>query len=161
MNQPIYDEVLSLLEQYPDMLIKISLLKYELEHPARISEKQMIDTLAFARGDGNGKVPGRISNKTLYIALNYQQQTENANADTVEEIATKLMELEHKRNRLEHHVRLLDERHAKMIRLCYFELKSWEEIAETFGVAVRTAQTIRKQAVEMLVDMYAYTAELK
>lgn len=161
MNETIKDQVLSLLEQYPDMLRKISLLKYELEHPSHISEREMIDTLTFAHGDGNGKVPGRISNKTLYIALNYQQQTENANADTVEEIATKLMELEHKRNRLEHHARLLDERHAQMIRLCYFEPKSWEEIAETFGIAVRTAQTIRKQAVDMLVDMYAYTAELK
>lgn len=58
-------QVTKLLETYPERERQISLLHYEMQHSARVSPEEVIDGMAL--GDGMG----RISNKTLYIPLNY------------------------------------------------------------------------------------------
>jgi len=55
----------------------------------------MIDGMALGHGDGmGGSGKGRISNKTMYIALNYQEKMDRMNAEAANEIAQRLLELE-------------------------------------------------------------------
>lgn len=64
--------VMSLLQNYRATKRKIQQLRYELEHPTHVTPEEMIEAMSFAKGEGEGRPSGSISNKTLYIAMNYQ-----------------------------------------------------------------------------------------
>ena len=69
MNLETKTYVIALLELYQKSEKQIELLHYELSHPARISEDEMIEALALSHGDDNGGGhPGsHASDRTLYI----------------------------------------------------------------------------------------------
>ena len=149
------------LAAYPEGLRKIALLRYELEHPARISFTDMMEAMNFARDSCRYRSGGTASNKTLYIALNYRQQADQINSDAANEIVTQLGMLEQETKRLEYYVSLLEQRKAEVVRMSFFEQLSWNTVAQSMGVAVRTAQSIRVQAVDELVEMYNLTADMR
>ena len=100
--------VVGLLETYQKRSKQIELLHYELSHPARVSENEMIGALALAHGEGSGRPGGHASDKTLYIALNYQERTEEANQLGADEVVEQLVALEKEQERLKYYVSLLD-----------------------------------------------------
>ena len=154
-------QVTQLLETYQERERKIALLRYELEHPAAVSPDEMIYSMSFSHGDGSSiRAPGQVSNKTLYIALNYQERSDRINRETVDEIVKQLVELERVQDRLRHYVSFLDERKENVIRLTYFEIRHRDEVAREIHTSVRTMQSIKSQALKDLADMYAYTSKL-
>lgn len=161
MNDDMKSYVVSLLETCQERKRKIALLHYELEHPAHTSEAEMISAMALGHGSGSngGHTEGHISDKTLYIALNYQSKVDKMNTDTKEEIVVQLVELEQEQARLEYYTSLLEGRHALVIRLAYLEGLSWDEVAKKAGVAVRTAHKIKNQALDQLAGMYQFTGQ--
>ena len=104
----IKDYVIQELESYPRTLRQIAVLRYELEHPVQVSTEEMLDAMAFARGEHLRSTPGHISDKTLYIAMNYRQKANEVNAEISRETSTKLLELERKKNRIDYYVGMLD-----------------------------------------------------
>ena len=48
------DHVTSLLQNYRTTKRKIEQLRYELEHPTRVTPDEMIEAMNFAKGDGEG-----------------------------------------------------------------------------------------------------------
>ena len=86
--------VLKLLESYNERERKIAVLRYNLEHPTTVSRAEQIEAMNFRHGDSLGHSAGHISNKTLYIALNYEEQAERMNAESAHEIAKELFALE-------------------------------------------------------------------
>lgn len=161
MNDDMKSYVVSLLETCQERKRKIALLHYELEHLAHTSEAEMISAMALGHGSGSngGHTEGHISDKTLYIALNYQSKVDKMNTDTKEEIVVQLVELEQEQARLEYYTSLLEGRHALVIRLAYLEGLSWDEVAKKAGVAVRTAHKIKNQALDQLAGMYQFTGQ--
>lgn len=150
------DRIIQLLETYHVRERKIALLHYELEHPAHISPNEMLNGMSFGHGDGSVRNPGYISDKTMYIALNYQEQAERLNASIKDEIAAQLVELEQEQNRLKYYVSLLDSREKEVIQLIYFSQRSWSEASKKLGVTSRTARRTRDQAIAKLVRMYDF-----
>lgn len=94
MSTEMSKYVLMLLESYNERARKIAVLRYNLEHPAKVSRSEQIEAMNFGHGDGFGHSAGHISNKTLYIALNYEEQAERMNAESAHEIAKELFALE-------------------------------------------------------------------
>ena len=125
MSSNAKDRVLSLLQNYRVTKRKIEQLRYELEHPARVSPDEIIEAMNFAKGDGEGRPSGSVSNKTLYIAMNFQSAADEANAALTHDLVSRLVPLEQEINRLEHYVALLEPRQAEVIRLAYFEGHTW------------------------------------
>lgn len=158
--QKVREQVIRILEEYPDIQRKIALLRYELAHPSLASADEMIESMAFAKHESIGQVKGHISNKTLYIALNYQEQMEQANMDVIDDVSEKLIELERMVDRLHYCISLLDDRQAQVIRLYHFERKTWEEIADNMALSVRTVQKTKSAAVDKLVEMYCYVQNI-
>ena len=161
MNDDMKSYVVSLLETCQERKRKIALLHYELDHPAHTSESEMIGAMALGHGvgSGGGHVEGHISDKTLYIALNYQSKVDKLNADTKEEIVVQLVELEQEQKRLEYYASLLEKRQNMVISLAYFEGLPWDEVAKAVGVAVRTVHKIKNQALDQLAGMYQFTGQ--
>ena len=160
MTINIKNYVIQELEAYPRILRQISVLRYEMEHPAHVSAQEMLDAMAYACGDRTGSSPGHVSDKTLYIAMNYRQKANEVNAEISGEISAKLLELEHKKNRIEYYVGMLDSRKAEIIRLCFFKGMTIEEAAEKLDVSAKTAQNAKKKALEDLTELFALTSNV-
>ena len=132
-----------------------------ISHPARVSENEIIGALALAHGDGEGGRPGgHASDKTLYIALNYQARANHANSDTAEEVVGQLVTLEREQERLNYYVSLLNSRHAELLKLLYFEGYSQEGCAKKLEIATRTVRRIKDDAIGELTEMYSFTVEV-
>lgn len=162
MNTDMKKKVTQLLETYSDRERQIALLHYEMQHSARISPEEMIDGMSLGHGDGmGGSSKGHISNKTMYIALNYQERMDRLNAEVVSEIAQRLLELEAEQDRIRYYLSLLDKREADVLRSFYFEGHSWEETAKKIGVVLRSVYKIKNKAIDHLAALYAYTTSLE
>lgn len=153
--------VVQLLESYHEREQKIALLRYELAHPVNITQNEVIDSMSLGHGDSMTYSRGHISNKTLYIALNYQERAKQLNADSRNEIVRQLTELEHEQDRLTYYVSILEPPLREIIQDAYFKGKSWDDIAKKFEVARRTAHKIRKRAIERLTALYEYADGLR
>lgn len=160
MNNDMRTRVINLLETCPERQRQISLLHYELEHPARLSDTETIGAMALERSEGGNHVKGHVSDKTLYIALNYQSRADKINADVKEEIVVQLVELEQEQKRLEYYMSLLAERQVTVLQLIYFKRLPLEEIAAQIGVVLRTVRKIKDRAIDELTEMYNFTDKL-
>lgn len=160
MSINIKNYVIQELEAYPRILRQISVLRYEMEHPAHVSAQEMLDAMTYACGDRTGSSPGHVSDKTFYIAMNYRQKAAAANSEISEEISAKLLELERKKGRIEYYVGMLDSRKANVIRLCFFEGRTIEDAAEELNISAKTAQIAKKKAIEELTDLFALTSNI-
>lgn len=149
-----------LLYSDPRILRQISVLRYEMEHPAHVSAQEMLDAMTYACGDRTGSSPGHVSDKTFYIAMNYRQKAAAANSEISEEISAKLLELERKKGRIEYYVGMLDSRKANVIRLCFFDGRTIEDAAEELNISAKTAQIAKKKAIEDLTDLFALTSNI-
>ena len=162
MNVETKAYVIGLLESYQKRSKQIELLHYELSHPAHVSENEIIGASALAHGEGEGGHPGgHASDKTLYIALNYQARANRVNSDTAEEVVGQLVTLEREQERLNYYVSLLGPRHAELLKLLYFEGYSQEECAKKLEIATRTVRRIKDDAIAELVEMYSFTGGCK
>lgn len=98
MNTDMKTHIVSLLESYLACERQIALLHHEIQHTARISPEDMIDTMSLGHGGGVGS-KGHVSGKTMYIALNYQERMDRMNTEAANESAHRLLELEAERER--------------------------------------------------------------
>ena len=154
--------VVDLLESYQKRSKQIELLHYELSHPARVSENEIIGALALAHGDGEGGHPGgHAPDKTLYIALNYQARIDHMKDDTAEEVVGQLVTLEREQERLNYYVSLLDPRHTELLKLLYFEGYTQEECAKKLNIATRTVRRTKDDAIAELAEMYSFAGRYK
>lgn len=114
--------------------------------------------MSLGHGDGTARSKGHISNKTLYIALNYQAQTDRVNSEAHEEVVDRLIELEREQERLVYYITLLkDTQQETVIRRFYFEGRTWSEIAQELNVVTRTVYKIKNRAIDRLAAMYTFT----
>ena len=150
--------VIGLLESYHKRMNQIALLHYELEHPANVSPDEMIGVMSLGHGDGAARSKGHISNKTLYIALKYQEKSDRVNYEAHEEVVDRLIELEREQERLVYYITLLkDTQQETVIRRFYFEGRTWSEIARELNVVTRTVHKIKNRALDRLAAMYTFT----
>lgn len=161
MSTEMSQFVLKLLESYNERERKIAVLRYNLMHPVRVAPTEQIEAMNFGHGDGLGHSAGHISNKTLYIALNYEEQTDRMNAEAAQEIANELFVLECEQKRLNYFIDLLEERQAKVIRLVFIEGIPTKEVAVRFDLTYRTIDRIKRAAIESLAEMYAYSDQFR
>lgn len=161
MSAEMIKYVKELLDTYREREWRISVLHHEMANPAEVSKTEQIEAMNFAHGDGLGHTKGRVSNKTLYIALNYEEQVERMNADVTQKIAEELFDLEHKQNKLKLYVALLDDRQAEIIQMTCFKKIPAVQVAKHFDVTERTIERTKKAAIEKLAEMYEYADRFK
>ena len=157
MSAESRDQVIHLLETYHEREQKIALLKYELLNFPQASPGEVMDGMSLGHNCELSPHTGYVSNKTLFIALNYQERTEQINADTLSDILDELNEVKRVQNRLTYYVSILSPQQEKVIRRFYFESISWEQIAEEVKVALRTVHKIKNRAFDKLAEFYDFS----
>lgn len=157
MEAEVLDYVMGLLESCRKRENEITLLRYELNHFSGATSSEMIDAMAFAHNDQ--AIPhgsGTVSDKTLYIALNYQERVDSMNRISKGEIAARLVALEREQNRLFYYVAMLGKRAEQVIRGLYLQGKSQKDLAAEIGVVPRTVRRVRDEAIDRLAALYSY-----
>lgn len=159
MSEHIKAYVIAQLKDYRENARKIAQLRYELEHPSKVSPSEVIEAMALGHKEGEGiPATGYISDKTRYIALNYQEEVAKLKTETIEGIAGKLFLLEREVGRMECYVGLLNERQAVVIRRLYFEGCPLKELGAEMRLSPKTIRKIKDEAINTLVEMYEYSA---
>ena len=160
-EQEMREMVMNHLENYQANERRIEVLKFEVSHPAQVSSDDIIDSMSFTHGEGGLPGSNYISDKTLFIALNYQDRMEHINLSALNEVKTLLRSLEWQQERLRHYISLLDANEAEIIRLSFMEGLQSHEVGAKLGITARTVRTRRNQAIDHLCEMYLYAAELQ
>ena len=150
--------VLSLLENYPQMIRKIELMRYELRFTKAVTPQEMIEVMTYAKKgtQGAAEMPRDVPG----IALSYRDITERLNQEIISEALETYMSLLREQDRLLHYVNLLSAREREIITAYYFDQRSWNEISKSLGISPRTAYAIRSQAIDELVTMYSYANQI-
>jgi DNA-directed RNA polymerase specialized sigma subunit len=91
----------------------------------------------------------------MAIALEYKGVLGRMEKETIINVNKELCSLEAEVDRLECYVSLLDTNEAAVIRLLYFERKSWSDTGEELKISRRTLFRYRKSALEVLASMYS------
>ena len=156
MSAEMIKKVGDLLENYCERKWKIAVLQHKLKNPVKVTATEVAEAMNYAHGDGQGHTPGRVSNKTLYIALNYKEQAARLNAESAESIAADLFALEHEHEQLKLYISLLAKREAEVLMLLYDEKESAVNVAARLGLSTRTITRIHNAAVARLAEMYEY-----
>lgn len=156
MNEELRAYVIDLLDSYRMLSKRIALYHYEISRRADVTQDKTIEALALTHGEGGIQSIGHVSDKTLYIALNYQEQTELINWKSKGEIASRLVQLEKQQNRLKHYVSLLEPPRGEVIRLLFFEGHSQEECAKILGISTRTVRRHKEEGIDELTELYSF-----
>ena len=158
MGKDMNQYVLSILENYPEMSRRIELMRYELHSSMVVLPHEMIEVMSFSKKDteANTKYPHTVPE----IALCYKDIAKRLNREITEDAMDKYIALIRERDRLQHRIGLLEQRQAEIIREYYFCRNSWNEISKNMGISVRTAYSVRQQAVDALAQMYTFTGAI-
>ena len=154
MEKDMNQYVLSLLENYPQMIRKIELMRYELRFAKAVTPQEMIEVMTYAKK--GTQVAAEMPRDVPGIALSYRDVTERLNQEMISEALEMYMSLLREQDRLLHYVNLLSAREREIITAYYFDQRSWSEISKSLGISPRTAYAIRSQAIDELVTMYSY-----
>ena len=154
----IENMVVDLLKTYRGKKRKIEQLRFELENIPKLSDSEIIDSMALGSSVSDGGFIGgnHISDKTMMIALKYREAGEQLVSDSVRQIAQELSAMEEEINRLEHYLSLLPENLSEIIRLFFFEGVQNACISERLGISLPTVVNRKKAAVRELTTMYRY-----
>ena len=151
----IRTRILELLKSYPAIKQKITVLKREFENPHLISEQEMLDTMAFAKGKlGSRSAPGHISDKTYHIAINFRGQAAHYNREQILEISVELEKMEKKIYRLEYCISQLPDEQQRAIRGTYIEKLEQKKLASELCISDSTLRRYRDKALSSLAEMY-------
>lgn len=153
------DKTISMLEGYLEQQRRIAALRYDFDHIDYVTEEEVIGQMALPGKpeDGGGRAVGHISDKTMYIALNYRNQAHHLNSEEADRILEQLTPLEAEAERLEFYVGLLPPHLRDTLRLHYFQGLSWADVAKTLFVTESALVKRRRVAVEQLADLLFLT----
>ena len=155
MDLNLRKNIIKMLEDYQKSKQQIALLRYEIAHPQEISHREMMESMIFARGEGNARMPqGYVSDKTYYIAMNYQDKADALNRERNTTLSEQLLHLERRVDRLKHSVYQLSSERGAVIRGIYFDGKGYKELAAELHLSERTIQRYKEVAIDDLTMMY-------
>ena len=162
MNSPkIRAQVIEDLKSYQLLKKKMALLRFEQEHPARVSDDEVIDSMALSRPVSDSiRTTGFISDKTMRIAAQFRDTRDRLNQSTSMEIAQELHVVEQQISKLEFYVSQLEEPQAEVIQKYYFERKTWNELQAEMHLSPRTLLKRRDDGLDALVSMYTYLGQI-
>lgn len=154
MNE-LKSQVNNLLRNYRTDIRKVALLRYELANLSPVTPAEVLEAMAFSKGEGGIRPPvGHISDRTYQIAMNYSEEAERLDHDSVSELSAQIDQLERKLHRLEYCVSQLSESEAAVIRGLYFEGKAQKELMDELHMCESTLKRCRNRGVENLAEMY-------
>lgn len=150
-RQKAVERTTAMLKAYQDQHRQIEALRYRLGHPSFVTKEEIISQMSMP---GVADAATRhVSDKTMYIALNYEERAKVINAEENVGVAERLFRLEEAERRLLFHVALLPPRLAHALEAHYLEGLTWREIAQAEHVSLKAMEDRRARAVNLLARL--------
>lgn len=141
----------TMLENYREFQRKITAFRFRIGHLIKVTEAEVIGQMVMpGRNYGIERADSYFSDTTMHTALNYEERTCSMNSEEISRLEKKLFQLERENEKTEFFVSLLEPRHAKMLRLHYFEGRVWNDVAEGEETSLKTILKRRAVAVKHL-----------
>lgn len=150
------------LKSYPMKKAQLTLLQFEMTRPAKISEHEMLEVMAYGTSGNGSDVRGSGPNldRTLGLALSYRNAAQAMNEDVKDSMLCEWNQLHMELEQLDFYMGLLKKEQQEILRLSYIERMTWQEMERETGYSRRTLVRRRNEAVERLTEMYNYTSNL-
>lgn len=160
-RQKAIEETTAMLEGYQDLQRQIKGLRFDMQHPNTVSDQEVISQMSMPGISDyvGGAADGRISDKTMYIALNYGERACRLNEEESLRVTESLFLLERKAERLKFYVGLLPPHLARSLCSHYFEGRMWKEVADIERVSVKAMLKWRAKAISMLAQLLFHVEE--
>ena len=146
------------LQSYNTFKVRLALLEYELEHPARVSGTEYLHTLAYGGvckriySPNNGGHVDRVAS----LATSYQKAADGMNKEVVEQILCELETVYSELSRMDVCISMLGKSQKEIIQERYIEKKEWKLIEQETGLSRRTLVRRKQEALKSLAEMYSY-----
>lgn len=148
------EHVKYLLKNYRCIKGKIELLKGELNGYRGISDVEAIESLIFAKQEGEKVSNSIVSDKTGNTALSYGDHVKKLESEAKQDIREDILLHENEIMILECAVNSLSLRESKIIKDVYFNEKTQCEIAYDLNITDRWLVELKKKALQKLALRY-------
>jgi len=157
-----YEMIVEKLRQYPMLQERMKLLRFELSNVTCVSEDDVLKSLAYGSPSCETGVRGSSdkNDRIMKMALSYKKIAAELNNEAIAEVLKELDEVQTQIERMDYYMSLLTEEQAQVLRLCFFQKKTWNSIESESGYSRRTLTKRRNEAVIRLAEMYSYMGEV-
>ena len=153
-----YEKLVELLENYRSNERKVKVLQFELANRSQLTGSELIEAMSLSVPEGLGGLTGHISDKTMRIALQYDDLAYNMNVEAKEAILHELVPLQAQQDKLKYYISLLGN-DGNILVGYYVDGKSWNRLEEEIEVTVRTLYRWKNEQMKRLLDMYLLSEE--
>jgi hypothetical protein len=137
---------------------KVKVLQFELANRPQLSGTELIEAMSLSVPEGLGGLTGHISDKTMRIALQYDDRAHDMNIEAKEAILQELVPLQAQQNKLKYYISLLGHDGSVLVGY-YLEGKSWNQMEQETEVTVRTLHRWKNEQIQKLLDMYLFSKQ--
>lgn len=154
--------VIEKLKEYPILKKKLHLLSFEMEHMVRVSEADVLQTMAQALSCLNNATRSGSADldKVMAVALSYRDRAAALNNEATTAIIQEWDEIYREVSRIDFYMSLLTEEERNILMLSYMEKLSWQELEKRLEISRRTIVRRRDAAVERMREMLNYAISL-
>ena len=152
--------VIEKLKEYPIMKKRLQLLAFEMEHMLRVSEDDVLQTMAQSLSCWNNASQNGNTDmdKVMEIALSYRDRTDALNNEAISAIIQEWDEIYRETSRIDFYMRLLTKEEREVLILSYMQKHSWQELEKTLGLSRRTIARRRHSAINHLIELIEYAS---
>ena len=153
-----YEKLVELLENYRSNERKVKVLQFELANRSQLTGSELIEAMSLSVPEGLGGLTGHISDKTMRIALQYDDLAYNMNVEAKEAILHELVPLQAQQDKLKYYISLL-ENNGEFLVAYYVEGRTWNQLEEKTQLNLRTLRRRRNEQISRLLDLYLFSEQ--
>lgn len=152
--------VIEKLKAYPILKKKLQLLSFEMEHMMRVSEEDVLQTMAQALSCRNNTSQSGNADldKVMAVALSYRDRADALNNEAISAIIQEWDEIYREISRIDFYMSLLTKEEREVLILSYMQKHSWQELEKTLGLSRRTIARRQHSAINHLIELIEYAS---
>lgn len=143
-----------IMKEYPQRTLELRCLKNQIKTFTGISDKDFIETMQFAKPEGERVQTSNISDKTAKIALSYENKMNRINDGWYRHLIRKHDSLQEELNFFELSMQSLSGRLPEIITDMIINDLTWDEISDKYDISRTMIAKHRKKAICELEELY-------
>ena len=148
-------DVIAMLENYKEWKRRAAQLEFEIQHYRPMAtEADIIDMMMFGQTSDGIVSKGHISNKTVNIALSYDERKDELNIKELDALNCDLQTVMLQMARIRHYISLLETKQSDVLTQIYIHNTTLPETAERLNMSLSTVQRNRNNGVNKLCEMF-------
>lgn len=150
-----------MFKEYRKMKQEILVLEFQLRHFDGVSDKDVIESMNYAKPQGERIQTGETADKTGKTAIHYRRVKEQMDDDWYDSLLERYEYLNEEVTFFEYAVTQLSGRLQEFVKDLVMERMSWDELRIKYHVSHSMIGKYRKKAEKELDEMYEFRDKLE